>query len=419
MQRYARQCLIDFWNTGRRPAIAHVDHPSYKSEHPMHRATRASAAFLATAVALPAATASAQRSQQADLSISPFVSFLPSAGMNPMAGLALTVAGGAGFGLRASGHLALDNENSTGLVATNSARPWGADADAVFSIGGRGFGSYGRAFAPFVFVGIGTGTSDSTASNVLRSNWSYGAGATIPLGSAIALFGESRWRMSRYVLPTATLAPSPTAELRMGLSFHVGNSGTDRDNSRRGRGREREVGVVPPSSPAAVRDPATANANGAALVGIAQRYVGTPYRFGGNSPTTGFDGAGFVQYVFWQQGVWLPRTSREQARVGSGLSPDWRAVSAGDLVLFEENGQIEHVAIYAGGNRIIHSTASGGGVRYDDLSTQRGAWFIDHMVAVRRVTPDARGGVTDFTARFASTIAAPFDRPDHAPTFGR
>jgi hypothetical protein len=89
-------------------------------------------------------------------------------------------------------------------------------------------------------------------------------------------------------------------------------------------------------------------------------------------------------------------------------------VSPGDLVMFEEGGRIGHVAIYAGKNRIIHSTSSGGGVRYDDLTTQRGQWFVDHMVAARRVTPDASGLLLDF-ARGFSTITTELDGPDHAP----
>ena len=111
----------------------------------------------------------------------------------------------------------------------------------------------------------------------------------------------------------------------------------------------------------------------------------------------------------------LPRTARQQAQVGTALAPDWRAVSPGDLVMFEENGRIGHVAIYAGSNRIIHSSSSGGGVRYDDLSTERGEWFMDHMVAARRVTPDARGLLLDLARGFANGAEVQFDGPDHAP----
>src|SRR5205823_1981154 len=146
--------------------------------------------------------------QQSDLAISPFVSFLPSAGSSPLAGLALTLAGDAGFGLRASAHLALDNSNN--VTYRSSMRPWGADLDAMLSVGGRAFGGINRTVAPFVFAGIGTSGKDSAGYRLTHNNWSYGAGVNIPLGAAVDVFGESRWRMSRYVLPTASLAPTPS-----------------------------------------------------------------------------------------------------------------------------------------------------------------------------------------------------------------
>jgi cell wall-associated NlpC family hydrolase len=367
---------------------------------------RKSSALLAAALLAPAAVA---RAQQSDLSISPFVSFLPSAGASPLAGLALTLAGNAGFGLRGSAHMALENTNNDYLINGASLHPWGADADAIFALGGRSLGAGRRALAPYAFVGIGT-ANDGSGARAYQSNWSYGAGLSVPLGAAIDAFGEARWRMSEFVLPTASLAPSPTNELRFGLSFHVGNSPSSPPERRRTRGRRTEL--TPSSQLNTARFPA--NKGAGRVIETAQQYVGVRYEPGGTSPATGFDASGFVQYVFARQGVQLPRTSQEQARVGTDVSPDWRSVSAGDLVMFANDRQIDHVAIYAGQNRIIHSSASGGGVRFDDLSTPRGEWFMDHMVAARRVTPDTGRLMIDLTRNFANT-AAPLDPPDHAP----
>jgi hypothetical protein len=76
-------------------------------------------------------------------------------------------------------------------------------------------------------------------------------------------------------------------------------------------------------------------------------------------------------------------------------------------------GRINHVAIYAGNNRILHSTSSGGGVRYDDLRTQRGRWFAENMVAARRVVSDGHSLVRALTA--ADLIFDGSDVPDWAP----
>jgi len=365
-----------------------------------------SSAALVLAAVAPLSLASAQ---QTDLTVSPFVSYLPAMGSNPLAGLALTLVGDGGLGIRASGNVSLQNQNAGTLGFSNSMRPWGADADAILSVGGRRFGGSSRSLAPFVFVGVGAASNDTAGFRATTTNWSYGAGATLPVGSSIDLFGETRWRMSRYVLPTAAMAPSPTQELRVGVSFHVGTGRNRRSTSMASR-----AGVSPSVVVTAGRAGSeTRTAAAARILNTADDYVGVPYRYGGASPS-GFDCSGFVQYVFARNGVNLPRTSRQQAQVGESLTPDWRAVAAGDLVMFADNGPISHVAIYAGNNRIIHSSASGGGVRFDDLSTQRGGWFVDHMVAARRVTPDARGLLLDFARGFPE-IGNQLDAPDRAP----
>jgi cell wall-associated NlpC family hydrolase len=130
----------------------------------------------------------------------------------------------------------------------------------------------------------------------------------------------------------------------------------------------------------------TAGASAARVLATAKRYVGTRYRYGGGNPDAGFDCSGFVQYVFGRNGVSLPRTSRLQASAGSPAPLDVASLLPGDLLLFASRGtQINHVAIYVGDNRILHSTAGAGGVVYDDLSTPRGKWYLARHVVSRRV----------------------------------
>ncbi|HVE79944.1 MAG TPA: C40 family peptidase [Gemmatimonadaceae bacterium] len=151
---------------------------------------------------------------------------------------------------------------------------------------------------------------------------------------------------------------------------------------------------------------------GARVLPTARRYLGVRYRYGGTSPRTGFDCSGFVQYVFARHDVRLPRTSRQQASAGLRVPARVAALRPGDLMLFAERGaRISHVAIYAGGNRMIHSSSSGGGVRHDDLTTSRGRWFVQRMVAARRVTRDGPALVDALLALEAAAL----DGPDGAP----
>lgn len=138
-------------------------------------------------------------------------------------------------------------------------------------------------------------------------------------------------------------------------------------------------GVRIPRSPAPT-------ATAARVLQTADRYVGIPYVWGGNTPESGFDCSGFTKYVFAEQGISLPRTSREQARAGRGVAPDYGAIEPGDILLFAEpNSAISHVAIYVGDGRIIHASSARGEVGYLDLDGDRGAWYVQNMVAVRRL----------------------------------
>jgi cell wall-associated NlpC family hydrolase len=129
-----------------------------------------------------------------------------------------------------------------------------------------------------------------------------------------------------------------------------------------------------------------ARGTAASVLATAERYLGTRYRYGGSSPSMGFDCSGFVQYVFGRNGIELPRTSRLQASAGAELPLDIQSLQPGDLLLFASRGsRVNHVAIYVGGNRILHSTAGAGGVVYDDLSSPRGKWYLKRHVGSRRV----------------------------------
>jgi cell wall-associated NlpC family hydrolase len=118
----------------------------------------------------------------------------------------------------------------------------------------------------------------------------------------------------------------------------------------------------------------------------ADRDVGVPYGGGGNTPSLGFDCSGFTKYVFAKNGVTLPRTSRQQAHAGDGVPLDFGAMRPGDILLFAEPGEaISHVAIYVGSGRIIHASSAMGGVNYLDIDGDGAEWYVQNLVAVRRL----------------------------------
>lgn len=341
--------------------------------------------------------------QQPGVSLSPFVTFVPTGSANPMGGLALGVAGGP-LALRGSGHVSLQEHNAAAPAGV-TARPWGADADAIASLDGYSYGER-LAIMPYVFTGVGVTALDTAALRITRTGWSYGAGLNAPVGSSLGLFAETRWRISKFVMPDAADAPPALREFRVGLNFRVGGGGSAPDVIR-----------LLGAETAAINGGGDGTGSGASmLLSTADHYVGSPYRRGGSSPS-GFDASGFVRFVFSRLGVTLPRSPRDQARIGEPVRADWRALQPGDLVMFRDGDGITHVAIYVGHAQIIHSSETGGGVRYDDLSSERGRWFQSHLCAARRVRPDPRGTQVDWARGFSNDEYG--DAPDHAPRVRR
>jgi len=98
--------------------------------------------------------------------------------------------------------------------------------------------------------------------------------------------------------------------------------------------------------------------------------VGTPYRYGGNTPDGGFDCSGLIGYVYRDAaGISLPRSTRELISM-SKPTVGRDALKSGDLVFFATNGgrQVSHAGIYVGEGRFVHAPSSGGTVRLDSLS---------------------------------------------------
>ncbi|AVP56522.1 C40 family peptidase [Pulveribacter suum] len=96
--------------------------------------------------------------------------------------------------------------------------------------------------------------------------------------------------------------------------------------------------------------------------------VGTPYRYGGNTPEGGFDCSGLIGYVYGSRaGIAPPRTVAQLS--GFGTEVGQGELRTGDLVVFGR-GAGTHAGIYVGEGRFVHAPSSGGTVRLDALGSR-------------------------------------------------
>ncbi|MDB4866107.1 MAG: hydrolase [Cohnella sp.] len=149
--------------------------------------------------------------------------------------------------------------------------------------------------------------------------------------------------------------------------------------------------LAPTSTYAAVSSSTTA----ANVIATGQKFMGVPYQWGAQSGRTDrFDCSSFVQYSFAQNGIHLPRSSRQQSTVGTFVPRD--QLQPGDLVFFYS--PIHHVAIYMGNGKLLH-TYGAPGVTITDLNS---GWWSSHYTTARRVLP---------TGQASPVVTAPSQTP--------
>jgi cell wall-associated NlpC family hydrolase len=142
------------------------------------------------------------------------------------------------------------------------------------------------------------------------------------------------------------------------------------EEARQTPARPPQPAVSPPAPPADAT-------RGAQVVAIAMRYLGVPYKWGGASPSTGFDCSGFTMYVFAQIGVSLPHYAAAQYRMGVPVSRS--QLQPGDLVFFSGLG---HMGMYIGGGNFIHAPQTGDVVK---ISSIHEPYRVANWVGARRV----------------------------------
>lgn len=119
------------------------------------------------------------------------------------------------------------------------------------------------------------------------------------------------------------------------------------------------------------------------LVETAAAYLGIPYKWGGERPSTGMDCSGFLQYVYKQHGVQLPHYSGYQAAMGAEVTVS--EIKPGDLIAF--GFPVHHVGMYIGEGKYIHAPRTGDVIKISLLSARNDVNTVRRFPVQPRVGP--------------------------------
>lgn len=141
------------------------------------------------------------------------------------------------------------------------------------------------------------------------------------------------------------------------------------------------------TSAASAAAASAAPTSGSDVVASALKHLGVPYLWGGNDPTTGIDCSALVQIAMRENGIDVPRTAAQQARVGTEVASLAQA-QPGDLVVLKKGA---HIGIYVGDGKMVHAPKTGDVVKVADV--------YETPMTIRRLTgePTAAPGGTATT----------------------
>jgi cell wall-associated NlpC family hydrolase len=210
----------------------------------------------------------------------------------------------------------------------------------------------------------------------------------------------------------------PAAEYRGRYQTHLDQA--DSLLSAGGPGAAGAGGTMGPNSAeaAAALQSATGGANpyeqggystaGVQALTIAEKYIGTPYHWGGDTPQTGFDCSGLVEYSYAQLGIHVPRVAADQFNVGEHIS-NVNDLKPGDIVFFKDStGYVHHEGLYIGNHMFLHAPHTGDVVKISSLDEP---YYKEQFAGGSDVT----GLATGAPAPPAAGIAPPVE-PSAAPS---
>lgn len=275
-----------------------------------------------------------------------------------------------------------------GIGATHLRGPSGTDP--VRLTGGElSVGMFRDGSGLYAVAAAGLGMEHSRGD--FDAQWSAGVGYELRLFGGLSAGLDARYRVEdRASRGFWRLNPADARGLivQARLTFGLGGgSGT-----RRARRPDPPVRGTPETvAGPTVRPPRVAEGAGDAallrnaVVATAMEVMGSPYRWGGEGEG-GFDCSGLIQFAYGEHGLILPRTSRDQARMGSRVNLTIADLRPGDILGFSESGGgVTHVGLYVGDGMFIHSSSSG--VTLSSLTSPEGdgRWWQQRWVQARRL----------------------------------
>jgi peptidoglycan endopeptidase LytE len=198
---------------------------------------------------------------------------------------------------------------------------------------------------------------------------STGGSQAIVNGAPKSLQGSAAFVQGRTFVPLRFISETFGSEIKWDASNQVAIVKAD--------GKDHKSAYIAPKPPAPPAPPALPKVVPSItdqIVQSANGYLGVPYVWGGTTPK-GFDCSGFVQYVFAQKGIDLPRTSSQMFSRGTAV----KELKSGDLVFFG-NGSINHVGIYLGNGNFISATNHG-----VKVETLWGGYWGGRYVGAKRI----------------------------------
>jgi len=156
-----------------------------------------------------------------------------------------------------------------------------------------------------------------------------------------------------------------TSALKIGQVLLLPKDASQLDDETEGLGNGDEITETEPAVSAPLGKWSNPEERGL-LVRVAKAFLGVPYKLGG-STLKGIDCSALVKRIYEVFNIELPRTAREQFRVGIRVEKD--QLTVGDLVFFRRRGNNAHVGIYVGDNQFVHASSHSREVRVDYLNT--------------------------------------------------